>query len=118
LADDSQLAGIAFLDVLEHEDHQLADQVEHFEVVVLNFHFQIEAREFTKMAIGVRVFSSEDWADFEHTTQVTAECHLLVQLGALRETCGLAEILKLKDVGAALGRAANQLWGVDFYEIS
>jgi len=49
--------------------------------MVLEFHFHVEASEFAKMAVGVRVLSSEHGSDLEHTGEATANGHLLVELG-------------------------------------
>ena len=67
----SQLACISRLDVLDHVDHELADQIEHLEVVILKLHLHIEARELAQVPISVRVLRSEDRTNFEHTLQVT-----------------------------------------------
>ena len=66
----SQLACISRLDVLDHVDHELADQVEHLEVVILELHLHVEARELAQVPISVRVLCTEDWTNFEYTLQV------------------------------------------------
>lgn len=102
LVDDGELATKSGLEVLNHVDHHIADDVKHFEVVILEFHLHIEASELAQMPVGVGVFSSEDGTDLEDATHVSAKSHLLVELGALGEARILVEILQLENVGTTL----------------
>jgi hypothetical protein len=85
--------------------------------MVFELHLHIEASEFTQVAIGVRVFSTENWSDLEDTLHVAAESHLLVKLRGLGEATILLEVLELKDVGTTFGRSTDKLGRVDFDEI-
>jgi hypothetical protein len=83
----------------------------------LNGHFHIESCKFTKMSIGVRIFSSENWSNLENTIKVTAKCHLLVELGALGEASFLTEVFEGENVGTTFGSSTDHLWGMDLDEV-
>jgi hypothetical protein len=58
---------------------------EYLVVVVAKAHLKIESHELSHVAMGVRVLRAEDGSDFEHSFEVGAHCHLLVELGGLGE---------------------------------
>ena len=60
------------LQLLNHVDHQVANHVEHLEVVVLELHLHIETCEFAEMPVGVGVLSPEDRPDLKDSLQVSA----------------------------------------------
>jgi hypothetical protein len=51
--DYSKFTCVSGLHVFEHEHHQFANEVQNFEVMILELHLQIEACELTEMTIGV-----------------------------------------------------------------
>jgi hypothetical protein len=116
-ADDAEFSGVAFLNVLKHEYHQFTNEIQHFEVMVFELHLHIKTSELTQVAVGVRVLSTEDRSDLENTLQVTAESHLLVKLRGLSEASILFKVFQSEHVGAAFGRATNELGGVNLNEI-
>ena len=51
--DHSKFTCVSGLHVFEHKHHQFANEVQNFEVMILELHLQIEACELTEMTIGV-----------------------------------------------------------------
>lgn len=52
------------IQLLEDEQHKLFQEAHDLMVVLLEFHFQIEASELSQMAGGITVLGAKDWADF------------------------------------------------------
>uniref|UniRef100_A0A7S3CR00 Uncharacterized protein n=1 Tax=Strombidium rassoulzadegani TaxID=1082188 RepID=A0A7S3CR00_9SPIT len=117
LLDDVQLLLVPGLQALEDVDEQVGEHVEHLEVVLLDRHLHIEARELAQMPVRVGVLGPEHGSDLEDAVEVGAESHLLVELGALGEAGLLAEVLELENVGPALGGPSDHLGGVDLDEV-
>lgn len=103
LVDGLELLGEALLEVVEEVGEEFSEELEDFEVVLLDGHLQIETDELAHVAMGERVLSSENGADFKDSLEIAHNTHLLVELRRLRETRGLAEVLETEDVGATLG---------------
>ena len=99
IIDNAKFTSISDLHLREHEDEELTNQVEYFEVMVLEFHLKIETSEFTQVAVGVGVLGAENWSNFEDTLQITAESHLLVKLRGLSEASILLEVFEVEYVG-------------------
>lgn len=118
LVNDAKLARVPRLHILKHEHHQFANQVQDFEVVVLEFHFQIQACELTQVSVRVGVLSSENGADLENTLKIAAQGHLLVQLGALGETRILFEVFQAEHVRTSLRGAPDEFGRVDFDKVA
>ena len=97
------------LNVLEKVNKHLANVVKHFEVVVFELHFHVEASELAQVAVSVRVFGAEDRANFEDAREATAKRHLLIELGRLGQTAVLVEILELENISTAFRATANKL---------
>ena len=116
LLDDFQLFFVSFLDSGEDVHEQVSQQVQHLKVVFLDSHLHVEASELAKMTIGVRVLSSKNWTDFEHSIEVSAQSHLLVELGTLGKASILAEVFHFENIGTALRSTTDQFWGVNLNE--
>lgn len=101
LVDGLQLLGEALLEVVEEVREQLAEELQYFEVVLLDGHLQIETDELAHVSVGERVFSPEDGADLEDPLEVTHNTHLLVELRRLRQAGRLAEVLEVEYVRAS-----------------
>jgi len=85
-------------------------------VVMLDFHFNIETHEFSQVTMGVWVFSTENWSNFEYSHQVTFYSHLLVQLWWLSQECCTVKVVNLENTCTTFTSSCNQLWCVDFRE--
>ena len=72
VVDDLKFASVAFLNVFEKEDHQLANQIQNLEVMIFEFHLHIKSGEFTQVAVGVGVLSAENGSNLKDTLDVTA----------------------------------------------
>jgi hypothetical protein len=48
-----------------------------------NSHLDIQSDELTHMSMGERVLSSEDWAYFENSLEVSHNTHLFIKLWGL-----------------------------------
>jgi hypothetical protein len=70
--------------------------------MLVESHFDIEARELTEMAICVRVFSAENWPNLKDSLHVSTQNHLLVKLRALSKASFLTEVVKSENVGSTL----------------
>ena len=55
-------------------------------------------------------------SDLKHSVEVCRDGHLLVQLGALREAGGRAEVVCSEDSSTALRLAADELGRLDLHE--
>ena len=67
LIDNGKFSSMSRLDLLDHVNHKLTDQVKNFKVVVFEFHLHIETRELAQVSVCIRVLSSENWSNLEHT---------------------------------------------------
>jgi hypothetical protein len=85
--------------------------------MLLERHLQVQPSEFAHVARSVRVLSTKDGADFEHTVHITAEHHLLVQLRGLCQTRRLIEVLEGEDLRTAFTSASDDFWRVDLNEV-
>ena len=83
----------------------------------LDGHLHVEAGELAQVAMGVGILGAKHRANLEHALEIRLDRHLLVQLRRLRETRGLAHVIQLEHGRAALGRAADELRGVNLDEI-
>ena len=101
-------------ELFEHEGNELSVEFEHFKVVFLNRHFQVEADELAHVTMSERVFGSENGTDFEDTLEVRHDTHLLVELGRLGQACGLVEIFETENVRSSLRRSSQELRSVNF----
>lgn len=68
------------------------------------------------MSVSVRIFGSENGADFKDSIEISAKGHLFVELWALSHTGVLAEVFEGKNIGTALGCTSNHFWRVNFDE--
>lgn len=50
----------------------------HLEVMLVDGHLEVQARELAQVAVRVAVLGTEHRPDLEHSLEVRAECHLLV----------------------------------------
>ena len=117
LVNDIQLSCISCLKFSEHESHQISDEIQYLKVMVLKFHLHIKSSELTKMSISVRILSTEDWTNLEHSLQVTTEGHLLVKLWTLSKACIPFEVFKFKDICTTFRGSCNQFWSVDLNKV-
>lgn len=109
VVNDGKFLGMSLLEVLGQVNDHVADKVEHLKVMVLDLHFHIEASELAQMPVGVGVFSTENGADFKDALHIAAEGHLLVELGGLRETSILLEVLEAEHVCATFRGTSDEL---------
>ena len=105
------------LDLIDHVDHQVTDEVEYLEVVILEFHLEIEACELTQMPWGVRVLSPENWSNFKDTAEITAQSHLLVKLRTLSQACILLEVLELENICTTFRRTSDEFGSMNLNEV-
>ena len=112
-----QLLFAPLSDVLKNEGPEFPEELQNFEVVLLDRHFEIQSDELAHVSVGERVLSSEDWADFKDSLEVTHNTHLLVKLGRLGQTSLPVEILELEDVGASFRAPSDHLGSMDFYKV-
>ena len=105
------------LDLIDHVDHQVTDEVEYLEVVILEFHLEIEACELTQMPWGVRVLSPENWSNFEDTAEITTQSHLLVKLRTLSQACILLEVLELENICTTFRRTSDEFGSMNLNEV-
>ena len=106
---DSQFSCMSALDFIYHVDHQISNNVKHLKVVILKFHLEIKACEFTQMPWGIRVLSPENWSDFEDTAEIAAQGHLLVKLRTLSQTRILLEVFELENICSSFRSTSNEL---------
>jgi len=83
----------------------------------LDGHLDIQTYELAHVSVSERIFSSEDWADFEDSLEVAHNTHLLIQLWGLGQTCLFAEISQTENIGSTFWWTTNQLWSMDFDEV-
>eukprot|EP00227_Mantoniella_beaufortii_P016598 CAMPEP_0197580592 /NCGR_PEP_ID=MMETSP1326-20131121/4344_1 /TAXON_ID=1155430 /ORGANISM="Genus nov. species nov., Strain RCC2288" /LENGTH=559 /DNA_ID=CAMNT_0043144371 /DNA_START=127 /DNA_END=1808 /DNA_ORIENTATION=- len=102
---------------VEHVQEEGVQHVQHLEVVLLDGHLHVQARELAQVAVRVAVLGAEHRADLEHALHVRHHRHLLVQLRGLRQARRLPHVVKLEHRRAALGRASDELGGVDLDEV-
>lgn len=68
------------------------------------------------MPVRERLLRSKDGPNFKDPAEVCGDCHLLVQLGGLRQAGGLAQVLQVEHRGAPLAASGDELRGVDLDE--
>lgn len=100
----------------EHLRECVADGVEHFMVVILECHLQVESDELRQMSMSVGVLGAEDGADGENAVEVGSDRHLLVQLWRLCEVRRLLEVADGENVRAAFAGGRNDLRRVNLDE--
>lgn len=69
------------------------------------------------MPVGVGVLCAEHWADLKHSLQVTAKCHLLVQLWGLSKARGLAKIVEPEHISSSFRGTAQKFGRMDLDEL-
>ena len=84
-------------------------------MVVDEAELDVERHVLGEVAHGVVRFGAEHRADLVHALE-HADHHLLVELRALREVAGPAEVVDAEHVGAGLGRRRDDLRGLDLDE--
>lgn len=97
-----EFLGESLVETLKDMDEHFGKKVEDLKVVLLEGHLDIEACKLAQVTVCVRILSSEDGTNLEDSVHVTAEDHLLVELGALCEAGLLSEIVKSENVGTTL----------------
>ena len=102
----------------EHELEAFVEHLEHFVIVRLDGHLEIQARELRQMPVRVRVLSAEDGADLEDALHVRRDAHLLCELRALREARGPAEVVDLEHGCPGFCRRALELGRMDLRKSS
>ena len=107
-----QIGGVVFGQGGEDVGEQVAQDAHDGEVVVDKAQLDVEADVFAEVADGVVGFGAEDGADLEDAFE-DADHDLLVELGALRQVGGAAEVVDGEDVGAALGGGGDELGRLD-----
>ena len=98
----AQELGEALVEALEDVEEEIADDLKHFEVMLLNRHLDIKPHKLRHVLVRVRVLSPEHGCDLEHPVQIPHDRHLLVQLRGLREARLFPEVIQPEDFGAAL----------------
>ena len=86
---------------------------QHFVVVLVNAHLEVEAGELAQMAARVGVLGAKNWTHLEHALEIGRDRHLLVQLRRLREARRAPEVIGAEDLGPAFGLARDELGRVD-----
>lgn len=86
-------------------------------LVFFEHHLNIHTREFTQMPVSKWILSPEHRPDLEHSFQVRADSHLLVQLWGLSQACINVELLGFEHSWTTLTRACDQFGSVDFDEV-
>jgi hypothetical protein len=74
---------VARIELAEDEEHEILQHAHDLVVVLLELHFEIQARELGQVARRVGVFGAEDGADFHDFLEARGDEHLLVELGRL-----------------------------------
>mmetsp|Transcript_1954 Transcript_1954/g.3162 ORF Transcript_1954/g.3162 Transcript_1954/m.3162 type:complete len:435 (-) Transcript_1954:54-1358(-) len=83
-------------------------------VVLVESHLHVQAVELAQMAVGVRVFSTENGSDFKYTLKASASSsNLLVELGALRQTCWVSKVVGEENFRPALTLSSEELGRLD-----
>ena len=108
---------MSLLDLLDHVDHELANEVKDFEVVILELHLHIETCEFAEMAICVGVLCAEYWSDLKDSLEVSTKSHLLVELRTLCKASVLLEVLELEHIRTAFRSTSDKFRCVDFNKV-
>jgi len=89
--------------LFEHEGEEFTEEVQKFKIMFLDGHLDIQTYELAHVSVSERIFSSEDWADFEDSLEVAHNTHLLIQLWGLGQTCLFAEISQTENIGSTFG---------------
>ena len=118
LIDDCQFLGVFGFQALEYVHKHVCEQIQYLKVVLVEDHLDIEASEFAQMSVRVGVLGAEHWSNFEDALHVAAQNHLLGELGRLRQTRFLAEVVETEHIRTAFGSAADQLRRVDLCELT
>lgn len=69
---------------LKHVDEEPVKYIQYLFVALMDGHLQIQTSKLAEVAMGIAVFGTEDGADLKHALHVTADGHLLVELGGLQ----------------------------------
>ena len=107
-----EVGGVVFGQGREDVGEQVAQDAHDGEVVLDKAQLDVEADVFAEVADGVVGFGAEDGADFEDAFE-DADHDLFIELGALGQVGGAAEVVDGEDVGAALGGGGDELGGLD-----
>ena len=99
----------------DHAGEQVAEHGHHGEVVVDEPELDVERHVLRQVADRVVRFGAEHRADLVHPLE-HAHHHLLVELRALREVAGPAEVVDAEDVRAGLGGGRDDLRRLDLDE--
>ena len=86
---------------------------QHFVVVLVNAHLEVEAGELAQMAARVGILGAKNRTHLEHALEISRDRHLLVQLRRLREARRAPEVIGAEDLGPAFGLARDELGRVD-----
>lgn len=121
LVNDRELLSISRLKALEEVGQHFSEDVQHFKVMSVEFHLHIKTSEFSQMSVSVGVFSAEDRSDLKHFFKITAESHLLIQLGTLGEASrsfvlGSFHVCHAEDVGTTFRSSSKHFRRVNFDE--
>ena len=113
LADHGKLARVPALETREDVRERCVRDAQHFVVVLVNAHLEVEAGELAQMAARVGVLGAKNWTHLEHALEIGRDRHLLVQLRRLREARRAPEVIGAEDLGPAFGLARDELGRVD-----
>ena len=100
-------------DVLEHA----VRHTQHFIVVFVDGHFEIEPSKLAEVAPRVAILSAKYWTDLEYTPKICRYGHLLIELRRLRQTRLLAEVVSTEDARSALTFTRNKFWCMNFHKV-
>src|SRR5258708_38436250 len=74
---------VSLLQVLKQVLEKAVQQLEHFVVVLLYSHFQIQSNKLRQVTMGIGIFRTENWSNLIHALKVCRDGHLLVELWRL-----------------------------------
>lgn len=99
-------------DMLQHA----VEDVQHFMIMVVKLHLQVQTRELGQMAMRIRVLGTENRPDFKHALHIPRDAHLLRELRALREERGPPEVVYLEYCSAGLSPTFLELGRLNLEE--
>ncbi len=115
--DDGREVRHALLDRREHAGDHVPQDRHHVSVIADEAELGVERDVLGEMSRGVVRLGTEHRSDLVHALE-DANHDLLVELRALSEIRGAAEVVEAEDVRTALGRGLDDLGGLDLDELA
>ena len=112
-----QLSGISFFNVVEHVREKFTEEVQEFEIVLFDGHFNVETNELTHVSVSEWIFGSKDGSDFKDSLEISHDAHLLVELRGLSKASFTIEIAECENIGSSFWTATDEFRTVDFNKI-